>query len=226
VSQPSDSDRTADRPSDSPGPQDPQRWLAWAREVQSLGQIITTFARTEYDTANGRRLQEIAAEIVAERTGAAAGPLVTDFLNQPGYTTPKIDVRGAAMRDGKILLVQEAVDRCWCLPGGWADVGSIPSEETAREFEEESGFVVRPAKVVGVFDANRGGRPMEFYHAYKVIFLCDLIGGEARASHETLAVDFFAFDDLPPLSQNRTNLRHLDEIQEHLADPSRPTFFD
>jgi ADP-ribose pyrophosphatase YjhB (NUDIX family) len=214
-----------DRPG-LPGPDEPARWLAWAREIQALGQIITTFSRNEYDTANGRRLQEIAAEIVAARTGADPEPLVADFLSQQGYKTPKIDVRGAAVRAGKILLVQESFDRRWCMPGGWADVGSVPSEEVAREFEEESGFVVQPRKVIGVFDANRGGRPMELYHAYKVVFLCELIGGQARTSHETLAVDFFDFDHLPPLSQNRTNRRHLTELQAHLADASRSTFFD
>jgi ADP-ribose pyrophosphatase YjhB (NUDIX family) len=212
-----------------PGPSEPARWLAWAREIQRLGQNIQTFARNEYDTENGRRLLEIAAEIVAERTGERAAELVGDFLRQPGYATPKVDVRAAVVRDGAILLVQEAFDRRWCLPGGWADVGSVPGTEAARECEEESGFRVRPDKVVGVFDANRGGRPMEFFHAYKVVFLCEIIGGEARTSHETLAIDFFpldALDELPPLSQNRTNLRHLEEVRAHVADPNRATWFD
>ncbi|MFO7654928.1 MAG: NUDIX hydrolase N-terminal domain-containing protein [Candidatus Krumholzibacteriia bacterium] len=229
-----ETDRSDDRRvMDMPGPQDPEPWLAWAREIQSLGQIIQAFARTEYDTANGRRLQEIAADMVARRTGLDAAPLVDDFLSQPGYTTPKIDVRAAAVRPGdrgpEILLVQEAADRRWCLPGGWADVGSVPGDEAARECEEESGYQVRPVKVVGVFDANRGGRPMEFFHAYKLIFLCEIERGEARASHETLAVDFFPLDDpaaLPPLSQNRTNARHLEEIRAHVADPSRAAWFD
>lgn len=214
---------------DPPGPSEPERWLAWAREIQAIGQIIQTFARNEYDTANGLRLREIAAEIVAQRTGDPADELVTDFLRQPGYATPKVDVRAAAVRDGEILLVQEAFDRGWCLPGGWADVGSVPGAEAARECEEESGFIVRPAKVVGVFDANRGGRPMEFFHAYKIIFLCDILGGQARTSHETLSVAFYpldALDELPPLSQNRTNLRHLEEVRAHVADAGRPAWFD
>jgi ADP-ribose pyrophosphatase YjhB (NUDIX family) len=133
------------------------------------------------------------------------------------------------VREGEILLVQETFDRRWCMPGGWADVGSVPGEEAARECVEESGFEVRPTKVVGVFDANRGGRPMEFFHAYKVVFLCEIVGGEARTSHETLAVDFYPLaqlDDLPPLSQNRTNLRHLEEVRAHVADASRRTWFD
>ena len=60
-----------------------------------------------------------------------------------------------------------------------------------------------------MYDANRSGVPLEFYHAYKIVFLCEIIGGQARPSNETLAVDFFSFDDLPPLSAERTNERHL-----------------
>ena len=78
----------ADPGSADPGPADPEDWLAWAREIQSLGQIVLTFARNEYDQANGKRLQEIAAEIVAARTGQPAAPIAADFLPQPGYTTP------------------------------------------------------------------------------------------------------------------------------------------
>ena len=59
-----------------------------------------------------------------------------------------------------------------------------------REVWEESGYRVQAEKVVAVLDANRI-EPMEFYHAYKIIFLCKLLDGEPRTSHETLAVDFF-----------------------------------
>ena len=112
------------------------------------------------------------------------------------------------------------------MPGGWADVGDLPSEMVVREVWEESGFKVVPRKVVGLFDANRSGTPIEFYHAYKVVFLCDITGGRARSSNETLDVRFFCFDDLPPLSSNRTNERHLAEVQAHLLDPRRPVAFD
>ena len=112
------------------------------------------------------------------------------------------------------------------MPGGWADVGDRPSEMVVREVWEESGFRVVPRKLIGVYDANRSGRPLEFYHAYKLVFLCDITGGEARPSNETLAVSFFDFDDLPPLSTSRTHERHLAEVRAHLADPQRPAAFD
>jgi ADP-ribose pyrophosphatase YjhB (NUDIX family) len=200
-------------------------WLAWAREIQALSQTGLTFSDSDYDTQRYQRLTEIAAEIVHTHTGLALQPLTENFLAQPGYATPKVDVRGAVVREGKILLVQERVDECWTMPGGWADVGDLPSEMVVRETWEESGFHVVPRKLIGVYDANRQP-PLEFYHAYKLIFLCDIVGGEARPSDETLDVDFFDFDDLPPLSANRTNKRHLAEIMAHLSDPGRPAAFD
>jgi ADP-ribose pyrophosphatase YjhB (NUDIX family) len=113
------------------------------------------------------------------------------------------------------------------MPGGWADVGDQPSGAVVREVREESGFQVVPVKVVGVYDANRdGGGPLAFYHAYKIVYLCELVGGQARPSSETLAASFFSFDELPPLSANRTHERHLAEVLAHVNDPQRPTAFD
>ncbi len=202
------------------------KWLAWAREIQSLCQTGLAFSSSNYETERYRRLIEIAAEMVAAHTEMPAAELVRNFSAQPGYATAKIDVRGAVVRDGRILLVQERRDRCWCMPGGWADVGDIPSEMVAREVWEESGFKVEPRKVVAVYDANRGGRPLEFYHAFKIIFLCEVTGGAARPSDETMAADFFDFDDLPELSWQRTNEKHLAEVRAHLEDGQRPAAFD
>ncbi len=202
------------------------RWLEWAREIQSLSQTGLAYSETEYNTQRYRRLMEIAAEIVSSHTSLQKEPVLENFLIQPGYATPKVDVRGAVVRDGKILLVQERSDERWCMPGGWADVGDLPSEMVAREVWEESGFSVVARKVIGVYDANRDHIPLEFYHAYKIVFLCEILEGEARPSDETSDVDFFRFDDLPPLSTERTNERHLTQVFAHLQDQNRPVAFD
>ncbi len=202
------------------------RWLEWAREIQALGQTGLTYSKNEFDTQRYQRLLGIAAEIVESHTELSQEALLHSFMRQPGYATAKVDVRGAVVRNGRILLVQERIDGCWCMPGGWADVGEVPSRMVEREVWEESGFEVAARKVVGVYDANRSGTPIEFYHAFKVVFLCEIVGGEARPSAETLAVDFFPFDDLPPLSSERTHRRHLEEVFAHLEDPHRPAAFD
>ena len=210
-------------PDERPGP---PRWLAWSREIQALGQIVRTYARSEYDRQNARRLTEIAAEIAQEHSQLGAQELAGRFEAQIGYATPKVDVRGAVVREGRILLVKEAQDGRWCMPGGWADVGQAPSRMIVREVEEESGLRVRPVRVVGVYDANRGGRPLAMFHAYKLVALCEDLGGEPRPSHETLEVAFFDFDELPPLSSHRTSARHLADVRAALADPLRPTALD
>ena len=201
------------------------KWLAWAREIYSLSQVGLTYNKNEFDVQRYKRLQEIAAEILSSQSELEKESVLESFSMQAGYVTPKIDVRGAVIRDHKILLIQERADGKWAMPGGWADLGNAPASVAEREVWEESGFRVKAEKVVAVMDANRI-QPMEFYHAYKIIFLCTLLDGEPRVSYETLAVDFFDLKDLPPLSIYRTNENMLREVFAHVENPNRPTLFD
>ena len=201
-------------------------WLKWAREIQQLSQTGLAFAVTDYEKQRYKRFTEITAEIVEHHTSLEKEAVEKVLMKQPGYATPKIDVRAAVIKDDKILLVQEISDERWAMPGGWADVGDIPSEVAVREAKEESGYDVKPMKIIGVFDANRLGGQLEFFHAFKIVFLCELMGGEAATSDETQDVSFFNFDDLPPLSLNRTNDKHIKEILAYLRDPRRSTYFD
>ena len=201
-------------------------WLAWAREIFSLTQSGLTYSKNEFDLDRYKRLQAISAEIIASQSGLALEDVLHSFSMQAGYATPKVDVRAAVIREGKILLVRETADGKWSMPGGWADIGDAPAAMVAREAREESGFTVRVDKLVGVYNGTNQLVPREFYHAYKLVFLCSITGGEATTSIETLAVDFFAPDHLPPLSETRTNQRILDEVFAHAADSQRLAYFE
>ena len=201
------------------------KWIDWAREIFSLSQSGITYSGNQYDIERYKRLQEITAEIIESQSEISKESALDSFSMQVGYITPKVDVRGAVVRDGKILLIQERADGMWAMPGGWADLGNSPASVAEREVWEESGFHVKAEKVVAVIDANRI-EPMEFYHAYKLIFLCKLLDGEPRISYETLAVDFFDSNHLPPLSSYRTNESMLREVYAHIENPNRPTAFD
>jgi ADP-ribose pyrophosphatase YjhB (NUDIX family) len=202
------------------------RWLDWAREIQALSQSGLTYALNDYDRQRYSRLAEIATEIIQEHSRLDPRDLLALFSQQKGYATPKVDVRGAVFQDGKLLLVLERSDGGWTMPGGWADVGNIPSEAAEREVWEEAGFKVKATRVIGVYDANRTG-PLELFHAYKVVFLCDLLGGEAAPSTETSEVAFFAWDEIPArLSGERTRPRHLRDAFVAHDNPACPTVFD
>lgn len=201
------------------------KWLAWAREIQALAQTGLHFAENHYQSERFTRLNEIAAEIISDNSGLDQSDLIEIYNEQIGYATPRVDVRGAVFQNGKLLLVRERIDGGWTMPGGWADVGDLPSEAAEREVLEESGFEVSAKKVIGVYDANRTG-PLEVFHAFKIVFLCTILAGEARISSETSQVGFFGQDDIPEvLSGERTKMRHIeDAFRANSVDG--PTIFD
>ena len=201
------------------------KWIEWAREIFSLSQAGLAYSTNEFDIERYKRLQEITAEMLESQSELSKEAVLESFSMQAGYATPKIDVRGAVIREDKILLIQERTDGKWAMPGGWADLGNAPASVAEREVWEESGYRVKAEKVVAVLDANRI-QPLEFFHAFKIIFLCRLIDGEPRTSNETSAVDFFDPNELPPLSKYRTNEEMLREVFAHLQDSGRRTAFD
>lgn len=203
------------------------RWLDWAREIQALSQTGLHYAENDYQRERYRRLSEIAAEIFAEHSQLAFEPLRDAFQAQIGYATPRVDVRGAVFDpNGRLLLVRERADGGWTMPGGWADVGDVPSEGAEREVWEEAGFRVKARKLVGVYDANRVA-PLELFHAFKLVFLCEMISGEATPSHETSEVAFFAENQVPEvLSAERTRTRHILDAFAAYNDLNCPTVFD
>jgi len=200
--------------------------LKWAREIQALAQTGLHFAKDDFQKDRCNRLLEIAADMISSNSDADFTELAKIFKSQVGYATPRIDVRGAVFRGGDLLFVRERMDGGWTLPGGWADVGDLPSRAAEREVWEEAGFRVKATKVIGVYDANRLGA-LEVFHAFKIVFLCEIIDGEARPSKETSEVRFFPREDLPRiLSNQRTNRRHIDDAFAALADRLRPAVFD
>jgi ADP-ribose pyrophosphatase YjhB (NUDIX family) len=202
------------------------RWLAWAREIQALAQTGDHYAVNDYQRERYHRLTEIAAEMISAHTNLESAVLMDIFSAQCGYATPKVDVRAAAFRESKLLLVRERSDGGWTMPGGWADVGDAPAESAEREAWEEAGFRVKARKLVGVYDANRFD-PMEIMHAYKLVFLCEVLEGEATPSNETSEVAFFAEHELPaPFSIERTHPRHIQDAFLALSDWNKPAVFD
>jgi ADP-ribose pyrophosphatase YjhB (NUDIX family) len=202
-------------------------WLKWGRQVQAVAQTGLTYTENPFDRERYKKLEALAVEMFAAHTGQTPARLAEWFAVQPGYATPKVDVRAACFRDGKLLMVRERSDGGWCLPGGWADVGDQPAAAAEREVREEAGFTCAARKVIGVFDANRGaGQPLAAFHAYKLIFACELTDGAPQPDHEILEVAFFERDGLPALSASRTTPSQLEECFAHLDDPARPTAFD
>lgn len=198
----------------------PQTWLARVRELHSLAQVGLEYADNGYDAERYGRLLELAADMTASLAAGDPEPVRMLMLERTGYVTPKLDVRAAVFDEqGRILLVQEAVDRAWSPPGGWADVNESLTEGAVREVEEESGYLVVAGRLLGLYERERWGHPPSPHFTYKAVVACRLVGGEPRASHETLDVGWFARDALPPLSLPRVSPQLVARMFEHHDDP-------
>ena len=202
------------------------KWLDWARRLQAVAQTGLTYALNQYDVDRYEAVREIAAEMMAQGSDGDIAPIRALFAGEAGYATPKTDLRGVVFREEKILLVQEREDGRWSLPGGWADVQESPADGTVREVREESGYETRAVKLLAAYDRNRHGHPPIPFHAYRLFFLCELIGGVAAGSYETDAVDWFPEDGLPPLSTSRVTAALIHRFFEHRRNPQWPTDFD
>jgi len=201
--------------------------LLWARKLQAIAQNGLTYAVNNYDVERYSEIRRIAAEMIAiTDPGVDAQRVVEFFSREAGHATPKVDVRAAVFQDNRILLVREISDGGWTLPGGWADVEDSPSVAAVRETKEESGYDVKVTKLVAAYDRDRHPHPPIPYHAYKLFFLCELIGGAAANSNETDGVDFFAEDNLPALSLTRTLPEQITLMFNHHRNPHLKTEFD
>ncbi|MDA0117446.1 NUDIX hydrolase [Vibrio sp. T11.5] len=204
-----------------------QPWLDWAKQIKAIAQAGETYGRDKYDLERYRQLDEIAHQMFAHLSGSPVEQVQKLFIPESGYPTPKIDLRAAVIKDGKILLVREREDDCWTLPGGWGDVCETPKAGVVREVLEESGYVVNNPRLVAVKDRAVHDYQPEFpFHIYKMFFLCDFVSGEATTNIEISEIEFFAPDELPQLSQGRVLVEDIEMMFDYLANPDKPIYVD
>ena len=202
------------------------KWLEWVQQLEAIAHIGLTFSDNPYDIERYEKLRRIAAEMAAHHTNEDPEILEKLFTRLPDYPTPKVDVRGIVISDGKILLIRERTDGKWAPPGGWADVGDPPAEAVIREVEEEAGYIVRVTKLAALYDRNKHMHEPNPLHIYKLFFLCEVIGGAENPNHETSDVAWFAPDDLPPLSLLRITHYQIERMFVHHNNPDLPTEYD
>lgn len=108
--------------------------------------------------------------------------------------------------DGAVLLVKRSDNGLWELPAGIIEPGEMPAQTLVREMYEETGLVVQPEAVVGVYGAIRvqysNGDEAEYV---TTVFRCSVLGGEVlNRDGEASEVAF-----LPPDSSEVTEAMRL-----------------
>ena len=176
-----------------------EKWLEWAVELQALSQAGLTYGKDIYDRERYQRIREIAAEMVALKSGISTDRVRDLFCEEAGYQTPKLDTRAAVFQGDKILLVHEN-DGTWCLPGGWCDVNISAAENVVKEVKEEAGLDVTADMVIAVQDREKHNRPVYANKICKIFFLCTCHGGAFQENSETTEIGYFGLEELPVLA--------------------------
>lgn len=203
-------------------------WLAYAKRLQAIASTGLHFSQNDFDRQRYCEIADIANGMLAEMANVPVeriASLVSDFAK--GYATPKVDVRGAVIEDGKVLLVRERSDGRWTLPGGFADVGQSAAENVVREVLEEAGLVVSADSLYAMRHKAKHPYDPDARDFYKLFFLCRRTDkNEPRAGGETTDVSFFRPDQLPELSRGRVLRSDIEAAFAFNDGSARTTLFD
>ena len=185
-----------------------EQLLDWAIELQALAQAGLTYTHDPFDQERFERIRTIATEMLSVQSPIPVPKLRQLFAEEVGYPTPKLDTRAAIFKDNCILLVQEN-DGLWSLPGGWVDINQSIKENTVKETIEETVLTVEPLKIIAVQDRNKHNLPRYAYGVCKIFVECQLISGDFVENIETLQIDWFSADNLPPLAKAKNSQEQI-----------------
>ncbi|WP_040283731.1 NUDIX hydrolase N-terminal domain-containing protein [Tessaracoccus massiliensis] len=196
-----------------------------ARELTALSESALAYCTDRFDIERFHRIAEIARDLMQLVSADELPPFSREVASTAGYTTPKIDVRGAVFDDdGRVLLVREILDHdLWTLPGGWCDEGDTPRGSIEREVLEEAGVQVRATHLAAVLDREKWGhQPPLDHHCYKLLFVCEPLAPVdlTYTSDETSEIGWFAVDDLPELSTGRILPAQIGLLHRHWINPT------
>jgi 8-oxo-dGTP diphosphatase len=116
---------------------------------------------------------------------------------------PLVGVGAIIIEGDRVLLVKRAhppIQGQWSIPGGVLEVGEMVREAAVREAREETGLIVEPGELLGVYDRIlRDPEQRVQYHYVLIDFLCRPLGGELLAASDAAEVRWFGREELPAL---------------------------
>ena len=117
---------------------------------------------------------------------------------------PLIGVGSIIIENDRVVLVKRAhppIQGQWSIPGGVLKVGELVREAAIREAQEETGLIVDPGELLGVFDrVLLDAEKRVQYHYVLIDFLCRRVGGELLAASDATEARWFTSAELPSLN--------------------------
>jgi len=123
--------------------------------------------------------------------------------------TPRhsVGVAAAIVNDrDELLAIQRHDNGRWEPPGGVLELDESIHEGLIREVEEETGLLVEPERLTGIYkNMNRG--------IVAIVFRCHILSGMPRTSPEAAQVRWLAADQIAKLMDEAFAVRLLDALR-------------
>ena len=120
--------------------------------------------------------------------------LACDACGYIAYVNPRMVVTAIPVTDaGEVVLLRRGIEPAygsWAQPGGFLEVDETVNQAAIRETFEETGLIVEPGEIVGLYSRLEAA-------VVAIVFEARIVGGSARTSVEALEVQAFAPEAIP-----------------------------
>jgi 8-oxo-dGTP diphosphatase len=93
------------------------------------------------------------------------------------------------------------------------EVGETVEEAIVREVHEETGIIVKPKKLITVFDSihrNKNDEPT--YHYILFEFICEYVSGQIKASSDASNARWIQLDNLESVDIMQSTKRFIEKV--------------
>jgi 8-oxo-dGTP diphosphatase len=101
------------------------------------------------------------------------------------------------LHQGRLLLVKRGIDPYrgwWDIPGGFLEADEHPETGAVREAREETGLLIRPVELLGIFMDTYGSSGD---YTLNLCYVAELLGGQAHPASDVTELRWFDLQELP-----------------------------
>lgn len=126
-------------------------------------------------------------------------------------------VAAVIFEGGSVLLQRRDDNGRWGLPGGAVEPGESVRAAIVREVEEETGLLVEPLRLIGVYSDPANHQVITYpdgnvIHYVSSVFECAVRGGALVCGEESLELAYFPPDALPEDTLAISRIRIVDAV--------------